>query len=118
MEIIDCNNGDFEFYRVKKEDNITSVMNKFDVTATSIIRNNPSIDFYEGEVVKILKQNDITHIVKPIETLESIAKIYNTTQDNLCNLNNLKSKRVFIGQKLVVTKVKTAKKSFDNTNIL
>lgn len=118
MEIINCNNGDFEFYRVKKEDALTGVMNKFDVSATSIIRNNPSIDFYEGEVVKILKQRDLIHIVKPMETLESIAKTYNTTSENLIDFNNLKSKRVFIGQKLVVTKAKTTKKSFDNVNIL
>lgn len=118
MEIIDCNKGDFEFYRVKKDDNLSNIMYKFAVGANEVIRNNPSIDFYEGEVVKILKQSDTLHVVKPMETLEIIANKYKTTIERIIEFNNLKSKRVFIGQKLIVAKIKTSKKSFDNINIL
>lgn len=118
MEIINCNNGDFEFYRVGKDDNLTTIMAKFEVGANSIIRNNPSIGFYEGEVVKILKQRDLIHIVRPMETLEGIAQTHGIASETLIDINNLKSNRVFIGQKLVVAKAKSNKKSFDNTNIL
>ena len=118
MEIVKCNNGDFEFYRVGKDDNLTTIMAKFEVGANSIIRNNPAVDFYEGEVVKILIQCNTIHTVKPLETLDGIASTYNTTSDNLVNFNDLQSKRVFIGQKLIVAKAKSNKKSFDNTNIL
>jgi len=40
------------------------------------------------------------HIVRPGETLESIGNIYAISKDNLILFNNLKSNRIFPGQKL------------------
>lgn len=95
-----CNQN--EHYRVKKGDDLASISKQFNVGINSILRNNPSIDFYEGEVVKILKQTGIIHIVRPSETLEQIAKKYDTTEQQIIDINNLKNKRLFIGQKLKI----------------
>ena len=101
MELVDCEQNT-EFYCLVKDDNLNSIMQKFNITASCIIRNNENIDFYEGEVVKILRISGVTHIVKPAETLNSIANIYNVSASDIISLNKLKSSRLFIGQKLVV----------------
>ena len=68
----------------------------------NIIRNNPNIDLYEGEIVKIMNKTGNYHIVKPLETLNTIAQKYGTTIEELIKVNNLNSKRLFIGQSLKI----------------
>ncbi|MCX8041920.1 MAG: LysM peptidoglycan-binding domain-containing protein, partial [Thermodesulfobacteriaceae bacterium] len=53
----------------------------------------------------------VFHTVKKGETLESIAKSYNTTVEEIKKLNNLKTNRLKIGQKLVVESRERAKES-------
>lgn len=95
-----CNQN--EYYRVKAGDDLASISTQFNVGVNCILRNNPRIDFYAGEVVKIVRQTGIIHIVRPSETLEQIAKKYNATEQQIIELNNLKNKRLFIGQKLKI----------------
>ncbi|MBQ7880330.1 MAG: LysM peptidoglycan-binding domain-containing protein [Clostridia bacterium] len=102
MEIIDCNLDEFVWYQVQKHDTLNSILSKFNATSNCLIRNNPNIDLYEGEMVKIVKQCTITHIVKPMETLDYIAQRYNTSVEKLISLNNLSSKRLFVGQTILV----------------
>lgn len=98
MEIIECKGRDFYYYAVKENDDLYSITQALNVSQKAIVRNNPNIDFYEGEVIKVLKEYSISHIVKPMETLTSIAQKYNTTAETLVRTNNLKSDRLFIGQ--------------------
>lgn len=102
MEIINCNKAQYMWYQVQKNDNLNSILNTFSTTSNKVIRNNPNIDFYEGEMVKILQPTSITHIVKPLETLDTIAQKYNTDIEHLVKCNNLISKRLFIGQTLII----------------
>lgn len=107
MEIIDCNNAEYIWHQLKKDDTLNNILDQFNVTQNSIIRNNPNVDLYEGEVIKILKNTHNLHIVKPMETLDSVAKKYNTNIDDLVRVNNLSSKRLFIGQTLIIPKYTT-----------
>ena len=100
MEIIDCSVADFMLYQVQNGETLNEISNKF--SNHKIIRNNPAIDTYEGEVIKIVRQNRKTHIVKPMENLGSIASKYNTTIEKLVELNNLNSKRLFVGQTIII----------------
>lgn len=100
MKLIDCNNSDFIFVQVKDGDNLESILNRYSVTINNIIRNNPNIDLYEGEIIKILRKMSKLHIVKPMETLNSISQKYDISIDELVKLNNLTTKRLFIGQSL------------------
>ena len=106
MEVINCNNANYVWYQVQKNDTLNIILEKFDVTKNNVIRNNPHVDLYEGEVVKVLKSTDILHIVKPRETLEAVAQKYNITIDDLVKLNHLSSKRLFVGQSLIIPKCK------------
>lgn len=101
MELINCENNSV-FYRLTKQDDLNTIMQRFNITASCIVRNNDNIDFYEGEVVKILRNSGLTHIVKPAETLNSIANTYQVNASDIISLNNLKTSRLFIGQKLII----------------
>lgn len=102
MEIEICGLGGF--YRVESGDSLLSVSRLFDVDVNNIVRNNPSIDLYEGEILKILTLNGTTHIVRPGETLEQICNKYDACEEDIIELNNLKNKRLFIGQKIQIKK--------------
>jgi len=100
MEIIDCNNSECILYQVKGEDGLSDILARF--TNFKMIRNNPNVDLYEGEIIKLIKHSNKLYIVKPMDTLSDIAKKYNTTIENLIDLNNLSSTRLFIGQSLMI----------------
>ena len=100
MEIINCNTYNKILVQVKRDDTLQSIAQNYNVKLDNIIRNNPSIELYEGEVVKIVRTAFKTHIVKPMQTLDLIAKEYGTTAENLVKINNLKSARLFVGQML------------------
>ena len=102
MEIISCNKSEYVWYQVQKYDNLTSILKLFETSSNKVIRNNPNIDLYEGEMIKILQPTSSLHIVKPMETLDTIARKYNVIVDDLIIQNNLVSKRLFIGQTLVI----------------
>ena len=103
MEIINCNTQEVVLYQVKVGDNISTICSQFNVGENNIIRNNSNINFYEGEVIKIIRKSNTTHIVKPMETLSQIAQKYNTNIDDIIKANNLSSKRLFVGQVLIIT---------------
>ena len=102
MKIINCNTFNNVLVQVQKGDTIQGIAQTYNTNTHNILRNNPSIDLYEGEVVKIVRNTKNMHVVKPMETLNLIANRYNTTSDKLVKINNLQSTRLFIGQMLQI----------------
>ena len=102
MKLIECNQGEFIWAQVSSNDTINSLLQKYNVGISSLIRNNPSIDLYEGEVVKIIRKTKLHHVVKPMETLIDISQKYGVSIDELIKWNNLTSKRLFVGQTLII----------------
>lgn len=102
MKIINCNTFNNVLVQVHKGDTIEGIAQTYNTNTHNILRNNPSIDLYEGEVVKIVRNTKNMHVVKPMESLNSIAVKYNTTTDKLIKINNLKSTRLFVGQMIEV----------------
>lgn len=47
-------------------------------------------------------ENHDTYVVKPLDTLQSIANYHNTTTEEIKAINNLKNEKLFIGQMLKV----------------
>lgn len=86
------------FYRFDGENLLT----RFNTCKNNILRNNPNLNFYCGEWVKIKINNFKTHCVKPMETLAIIAKLYNIDVNKIIHDNNLKSNKLFIGQTLKI----------------
>ena len=92
------------YYRITKGDTILKICEKFNTSKENIVRNNFDLDLYDGEWI-LIKQNDyIVHIVKPAETLFSIANIYKIPTEKIKNDNNLKNDKLYIGQHLKICK--------------
>lgn len=102
MEIKECIGTKFDYYQLKAGEDLIAISNKFNISPNKIIRNNPNVDFYEGEVVKLIYETGKTHIVRPMENLVSIAQKYCISVEDLIRTNNLKSTRLFIGQQLII----------------
>lgn len=92
------------YYRVQHGDNLNVLINKFNTSKENILRNNNNIDFYEGEWVIIKENAYILHCVKPMQTIEIIADIYNVSKEKIIADNNLFSNKLFIGQQLKIYK--------------
>lgn len=86
-------------YRMKKGEDIKDVAGKFNTSLDNIVLKSVG-EHFEGEFVEIKSSNQFSHVVKPLEDLNSIANIYKVSVSHIIEANNLKSKRLFIGQKL------------------
>ena len=113
----------FKNYIVKKGDNLYTIAKEFNVTVNDIIKDNSltSTNLSVGQNLKIRVNNEesvvveecfgeeyipnindsistISYTVKKGDSLYSIAKTYDTTVNDIINLNNLKSNILNIGQ--------------------
>ncbi len=95
-------------YVVKSGDSLYSIAKKFGITVDALkgANNKTSNLLTIGEVLIIPTNNGSSsnriHIVKPGDTLYSIARLYNTTVDEIKRLNNLGSNILSIGMSLYV----------------
>ena len=103
---IDAN---YTLYTVKSGDSLYSIANKYNVTVNEIINyNNLSSNTLQiGQQLKIptfdeKSNNNLYYTVEKGDSLYSIASKYNTTVDELINLNNLNSNLLQIGQQLKI----------------
>ena len=101
-------------YIVKRGDNLINIAKQFNVTVDDLISSNNlnSTTLQIGQVLTIPtginEENEtpseiidyVTYQVLPGDTLYKIANTYNTTVDNIKNLNNLTSNTLSIGQVL------------------
>lgn len=90
--------------RLNQVEKINSLCERYNSSKQNIIRNNPDLDLYLGEWVKVNVNDYITHFVKPAETLSSIAEKYSKSKQEIINDNALKSEKLFIGQYLKIYK--------------
>jgi LysM repeat protein len=111
-----------ETYKVKKGETLSSIAKKFDISLDKLkkMNNLKSSKVKVGQILTVQtpssrpqnsttpsttvrEQNNYkTHIVNRNETLYSISKKYKMTENQVMNLNKLKSKRLKKGQKLKV----------------
>ena len=105
-EVIIDENMPINTYTVKVGDTISTIADDYNISVTDLINYNNLTDYelYEGQILRIptIKENNNTYIVKRGDTLYSIARLYNTTIDNLRSLNNLDGNNLQIGQTLII----------------
>lgn len=107
LEPIQITNNNYINYKVEKGDNLYSIANKYNSTTNTIksLNNLNSNILSIGEILKIpttINPNYTEYKVLNGDSLYSIAKKYNTTIDNLKELNNLNSNLLFIGEILKI----------------
>ena len=102
-------------YTIKPGDSLWKIANNCNVTVEDIVKLNnlDSTIIYPGQIIKLSEScaalqngnNETTeelYTVKRGDTLYSIAKMFNTTVNNLINDNNLDTTNLYIGQQLKV----------------
>lgn len=95
-------------YTVKSGDTLYGLANKYNTTVDAIatLNNLSSNNLSIGQTLKIpISTQNLTeppYIVKPGDTLYSIARKYNTTVSELISRNNLKTSNLKIGQELII----------------
>ena len=99
-------------YTVKSGDTLYSIAKQYNTTVDAIkqLNNITSNTLSIGNVLKIPTSDfietpttTITYTVTPGDTLYSIARTYNTTVNNIKELNNLTSNILTVGQKLLIS---------------
>ncbi|MGE0089925.1 MAG: LysM peptidoglycan-binding domain-containing protein [Bacteroidales bacterium] len=132
----------FIYHRVKKSQTLYSLSRKYDVSQEEIIKYNPSVKYgitidqiikipkkgYVAEDVSVpqtkpfvdtIKLSDqyIYHNVKPKETIYSLVRLYNLSEELLYDLNPFLSDGLKIGQVLKIPKVHEPEEGFVFENI-
>ena len=76
------------FYRVKKEDNLFSLCDKFNLCPFKLISdNNLTCEIQDGDLLYIEQFQSSLYKVKPFESLESLSKKFNVSMDELKKIN-------------------------------
>ena len=100
--------GDYVVYTVKKGDSLWEIANQYGVSVNDIANyNNLGTTLLQiGQQLLIpsvtLDSDEIIYVVKPGDSLWSIAKKYNITVNELKDANNLSSNMLSIGQQLII----------------
>lgn len=93
-------------YTVQKGDSLYQIGNKYNITVNKLKElNNLSSNLLSiGQIIKIPVSNDeyIIYAVKKGDSLYQIAKLYNTTINEIKSLNNLTSNLLNVGQELKI----------------
>ena len=98
-------------YSIKLGDTLYSIAKKFNTTVTNIkqLNNlvNDNISIGQNIKIPLTEYNEvptttINYIVKPGDTLYSIAREYNTTINNIKSKNNLTSNLLLVGQSILI----------------
>ena len=116
-------NPEENIYVVKRGDTLYAIASKYNLTVDELkrINNLTSNTLSIGQILKVNKSNQsddsdyITYKVVSGDTLYSIAKKYNTTVNDIKNLNNLTSNTLSIGQ---ILKIKSSEKEISSNNYL
>lgn len=89
----------YSVYLVKKDDTLAEIARRENSTVSAIKKLN-SVVLFEGERLIIPKNRGKIHIVKPFESLESIAALYNTDSQTIASYNGINA--VFLGQTVYI----------------
>lgn len=98
-------------YSIKAGDTLYSIAKKFNTTVNKIkqLNNLLTDNLTIGQNLKLpltdvteVPTTNINYIVKPGDTLYSIAREYNTTVNNIKNKNSLTSDLLLVGQTLLI----------------
>jgi LysM repeat protein/ABC-type branched-subunit amino acid transport system substrate-binding protein len=135
-------NENFIFHRVKKGQTLYSLSKKYNVSQEEIIKHNPSARYgigldqvikipkagYVAEEVSIPKTTQIAdtieissqyiyHDVKSKETIYSLVRLYNISEELLYDLNPYLTEGLKVGQKLKIPKIHDSEDGFIFENI-
>lgn len=86
-------------YNVPKLYKVKSGETKLDIMAEGY---SVDCDISTDDIVVLNKDSRVKHIVKPLDTLSSIANKYNKSIDEIRSNNNISNDKLYIGQMLYI----------------
>ncbi len=89
---------EFEVVCITKEQDIDKFAKQNNLNENQIVFENKKLS--KGEYVVLNDINKILHIVRPLETIESISKKYNVSSEYIKQKNKIS--KIFIGQQLYI----------------
>ncbi len=96
---------EIEKYIVEKGDTISSIAEEFGVSVNTILWENnlsPYSVIRPGQVLRILPISGVSHKVKPGDTVEKIAKLYQANKEDIINFNNLDEEPLKVGDIIII----------------
>lgn len=87
-------------YQLQQNESVETVANNFNISALQIKQENKDAIFKCGKCIVLFNNSKTYHIVKPCETLESIARLYDTSAEKIKEKNKVKT--LFIGMRLII----------------
>lgn len=104
VKVVDI--GDTDIYQVKDGDTLYSIANKYNISVNELkaINELDSDILSIGQILNVPSGLSLvnTYIVSKGDTLYSVAKKFDTTIDEIKELNNLNNNMLSIGQKLLI----------------
>lgn len=91
---------EFDYYKLKKNENIHTVSNKFSIPETMITKYNPNVTIESGVTIFIPTIYGKRYKVMPCDTIESISRNQNVSIKNIKEKNNIDY--VFAGQIIIL----------------
>lgn len=89
-------------YRVKANDTILSIANNFSLSPDDLLAVNQikRENVVEGTLLLIEKKQGVKYVVKPFDSIESIAKEFGISSKVICEYNDID--RVFLGEVIYI----------------
>ena len=87
-------------HTVKHNETIKSIAKLYNNTESTLKQVNRVNEVEEGDVLLIRQKNQASYVVKPLDTLNSIAIKFGVSINHLKEVNNIEA--VFIGQQLII----------------
>ena len=92
------------YYRVRKGDEINDICQSMNTSRENITFDRAKPEILPGEWIKVRVNDYMTHIVKPLDTIDKIAKRYDISTENLKKDNQLTTEKLYIGQLIKIYK--------------
>lgn len=89
-------------YKVKKNDTLKGVANKFNLDANELKTLNKIEKLSVGDTILLSKSYEKSYVVKPLDTVSKIAKYTGESEEKIKKLTN--NKKLFVGQKIFFSK--------------
>ncbi|MBR1925422.1 MAG: LysM peptidoglycan-binding domain-containing protein [Clostridia bacterium] len=86
-------------HQFSANETLFDVAKKYNISL-EVLKHNKTQNIYAGQCIAISGLNKKYHLVRPTETIKSIAKLYNTTPLDILKKNNVQ--QIFIGQLLEI----------------
>lgn len=87
--------------KVGYQETLSKIAERFNLSVSILVKANGKNEVEEGDYVLVPFKAQAIHIVRPLQSLSDISKIYGVSVEKLKEINNLVAP-LYVGQQLVI----------------